>query len=271
MDNELKDCRWPWNRLYISNNGDVKPCCYATLPIGNIASGVSPTQIWNGREMASLRESIKNNKMHSVCVGASCAFVRGKVPTGRELAGMAKYGSVPAGVVTGNTETLARLGQASASCQVAAGLIARRDKQRAEGQPWHVWGRTYMQAMLWYHRAGKNGSELANYQFAFELFRGPLNKLGRLVTATAHRYALRSAEAGYGPAYVLLGTMHFYGFGGPADLNLALEMFRKAAEAGDPTGYQLQGNILKLRPETSAEGDRLIALAARRGIKPAGK
>jgi hypothetical protein len=85
---QIKDCFWPWLEAFVHVNGAVKPCCYAPTAVGNLHTDGSIEEIWNGPVMQELRTYIKANKLHPVCAGASCAFVRDAVsddPASRNL------------------------------------------------------------------------------------------------------------------------------------------------------------------------------------------
>lgn len=74
---EIRECYWPWYEAFIHTNGDVKPCCYAPTPVGNLYSDGDLSSIWRGPVMQELREHINDNRLHRVCVGAPCIYVRG--------------------------------------------------------------------------------------------------------------------------------------------------------------------------------------------------
>jgi TPR repeat protein len=59
-------------------NGDVKPCCYATSTVGNLREHTL-REIWLGEEMESVRKHVTANRLHPICVGASCAYVKDSI------------------------------------------------------------------------------------------------------------------------------------------------------------------------------------------------
>lgn len=73
---EIKDCYWPWYEAFIHTNGDVKPCCYAPTPVGNLYIDGDLQAIWQGEVMNEVREAVDANRLHRVCMGAPCIFVR---------------------------------------------------------------------------------------------------------------------------------------------------------------------------------------------------
>jgi len=64
------DCYQPFQRLYISNNGDVHPCCASygmRLVLGNIYKN-SLLEIWNNKETQSFRKIINDeDKQPEIC------------------------------------------------------------------------------------------------------------------------------------------------------------------------------------------------------------
>ena len=71
---EVSECRAPWHWMAFETNGNVRPCCMAGKPIGNLKSATA-LEIWNGRAMQRLRRNIKENKLDPICVGGSCRYV----------------------------------------------------------------------------------------------------------------------------------------------------------------------------------------------------
>ena len=74
-DVSVKDCAYPWRWALITSSGAVRPCCYATKDVGDINTD-SITDIWNNKTMQALRASVRANRVHPVCEGASCKFVQ---------------------------------------------------------------------------------------------------------------------------------------------------------------------------------------------------
>ncbi len=74
----VKDCHYPWTWMTVASDGRVMPCCYANKPLGNLNED-SAEAIWNGRLAVQLREFIKRDKIHPICEGAVCKFVRNGV------------------------------------------------------------------------------------------------------------------------------------------------------------------------------------------------
>jgi radical SAM protein with 4Fe4S-binding SPASM domain len=71
VDRTTVQCSWPFERMSITWDGDVVPCCFdydKKYVLGNIGS-VTLTDIWNGEPMRLLRnEFIQNNVANPLCV-----------------------------------------------------------------------------------------------------------------------------------------------------------------------------------------------------------
>lgn len=59
-------CRLPWQELYITESGDVMVCCTSNTILGNI-NQQSISEIWNSREMMSLRKRIMKGNYIKDC------------------------------------------------------------------------------------------------------------------------------------------------------------------------------------------------------------
>jgi radical SAM protein with 4Fe4S-binding SPASM domain len=63
-------CRWPWNGLFISTDGDVVPCCILSDPAlfsaGNIFAQPFK-EIWHGEKMVQLRDSLNKSALPFFC------------------------------------------------------------------------------------------------------------------------------------------------------------------------------------------------------------
>lgn len=71
----LSDCQYPWTWAVISSNGEVRPCCFSTLPVGNLHDAQLEA-IWNGTAMQQLRLDILAGRVNPICRGAPCKFVQ---------------------------------------------------------------------------------------------------------------------------------------------------------------------------------------------------
>ena len=41
MAETVKDCDYPWTWMMVTADGAVKPCCFASLPLGNLHDAAS--------------------------------------------------------------------------------------------------------------------------------------------------------------------------------------------------------------------------------------
>jgi hypothetical protein len=69
----VRKCYYPWKWLYVNINGDARPCCFSVLPLGNSLQD-DAEKIWNGLSAQSLRRSLREGVLHSICRGAACKF-----------------------------------------------------------------------------------------------------------------------------------------------------------------------------------------------------
>ncbi len=64
-------CRYPWMFLYIDTNGDVRPCCYASICFGNLLRQDFQA-IWNGPAARQMRQDFLNNVIPEACRNKHC-------------------------------------------------------------------------------------------------------------------------------------------------------------------------------------------------------
>jgi len=71
-----RPCRWPWSRTFITAQGHVVPCPYASGPegllLGRLLPGRAAPEVdfgsaWNGLAMQRLREAIRSNANPAFC------------------------------------------------------------------------------------------------------------------------------------------------------------------------------------------------------------
>ena len=251
MAHELKDCPWPFSRLYVHVNGDVMPCCYSTFPIANVNDGADLAAVWEGDEMNAVRDALLANKVHRVCAGAGCAWVASAIPdeTLRDYAQITW--AIPQGFVPEHTRRLAMLGQRDALFAVGAAHLSDGDPDAA---------------MRWLEEAARRGSELAHYRLGLVL----LEAGGAIITPEGAAQFEKSSDLGYGPASVQLGRYYSESASPLYDFNRAQALFKKGAAQGDPMGWlQLAWLYVSGNDESDQNMDealRLVALAARHGV-----
>lgn len=59
-------CFQPWRTFYVKANGEVKPCCFTAMVMGDLRHS-TPEEIWNGAEYRRLRDSIRRGIPHEGC------------------------------------------------------------------------------------------------------------------------------------------------------------------------------------------------------------
>ncbi len=71
----VRDCRSPWEWAMVTSNGDVRPCCHAHEPVGNLGED-SFEAVWNGPTMQALRRDLQAGRVHRACHKAPCKYVQ---------------------------------------------------------------------------------------------------------------------------------------------------------------------------------------------------
>jgi len=62
LSEKIKKCKWVYTKFFIEGDGQVGPCCWAQVRMGNIKEQ-SFDEIWNGEKYNELRECIKNGDL----------------------------------------------------------------------------------------------------------------------------------------------------------------------------------------------------------------
>jgi radical SAM protein with 4Fe4S-binding SPASM domain len=66
-EREVEDtCRRPYDFAYVGYDGNVRPCCFPLLYLGNIADDPFP-EIWNSEKYRKLRRAFNENRPPSFC------------------------------------------------------------------------------------------------------------------------------------------------------------------------------------------------------------
>lgn len=274
---DLKDCRKPWETLYIHLNGDVKPCCYATFPVATLRKpGVKLDEVWHGPLMTEVREAIDKNEIHRICAGAGCAYVRSRFQPPKEEPPPApkkdsavdwlkrKFGgsttTVPSdkqddfldvmgSELDDHTRNLAQLGHKRAMYQVALRLQQKGEAARA------------VELM-------KKSADLGEIYAQFWLARILLDSNSKFYDLVQGiRYLKEAAEEGYVPALTYLGRCYLHGVGLPVDPVQAVDLFQKAADLGDPAAWRHLAECYRDGKGVAAdakESERLMTIADRR-------
>ena len=71
--NSLTDlCTYPWNFVVVDVNGDVRPCCWASIRTGNLAEAPDFDAVWNGPEAQRLRADFLAGQLPGGCIDKHC-------------------------------------------------------------------------------------------------------------------------------------------------------------------------------------------------------
>ncbi len=65
---KTRDCLLPWSYIYISSNGEVRPCCILFHPVGNVTGGETIDSIINNEQMLILRNQLLEGNLKAECL-----------------------------------------------------------------------------------------------------------------------------------------------------------------------------------------------------------
>jgi hypothetical protein len=71
----VKDCGYPWDRIDVTNTGEVLPCCFAQETLGNVIQLGLPGVLEGPRRLA-LQDDVTGGRLNSLCFNAPCPFSR---------------------------------------------------------------------------------------------------------------------------------------------------------------------------------------------------
>ena len=62
-------CHYPWTTLYLSAAGKARVCCYMSIheDLGDFAGEAGVGSAWNGPQLQSVREHIRDGRVHPAC------------------------------------------------------------------------------------------------------------------------------------------------------------------------------------------------------------
>jgi len=69
----IKDCDDPWTKIFIGSNGDVRPCCFLSIPMGSL-NDQNLDEIWEGQHYNVIRKLLRSPSPLTVC---RLCFARG--------------------------------------------------------------------------------------------------------------------------------------------------------------------------------------------------
>ncbi|MCH6258440.1 SPASM domain-containing protein [Puniceicoccaceae bacterium K14] len=70
---KIGNCSHPWKSALINLNGDVHACPHGSSVLGNLKDAAFE-KIWNGPAIQSMREHIRQGKLHPNCKTSLCPF-----------------------------------------------------------------------------------------------------------------------------------------------------------------------------------------------------
>lgn len=72
----ISECRNAWEWAHVTATGDLRPCCYALRPVGNVVTAGGFDEVWNGPTLRDVRRSLVEGHVPPSCRGAGCRFAR---------------------------------------------------------------------------------------------------------------------------------------------------------------------------------------------------
>jgi hypothetical protein len=71
----IQNCGFPWDRVDVTNAGEVLPCCFAQETLGNVMrDGLAG--VLEGRRRVILQSDVAAGRLNSLCFNAPCPFAR---------------------------------------------------------------------------------------------------------------------------------------------------------------------------------------------------
>ena len=222
----VSDCTWPWTWLYVLQNGEVKPCCYAPMPIGKVQDVDTVMDLWNSPVMEDLRSAVSANKVHRICAGAGCSYVRAAVPRVTLDEFRIYADPIPPGLVPERTRRLAWIGRMRALYSVGDAFYKAGDIANAR---------------LWLMRAGEAGDPLAGVLLAtIEFAQSKSNDL----SASTVGFLEIGARESYAPACSTLASQFLAGSSVTGrDLDRAEALLKQGMAKRDPFSFMYMGSL----------------------------
>lgn len=75
---EIRDCMHPWERIDVTNAGDVLACCFAQEPLGSLHRQ-SLQGILGGKRRRILQDDVRRNRINPACFNAACLYAHTSV------------------------------------------------------------------------------------------------------------------------------------------------------------------------------------------------
>jgi hypothetical protein len=242
MTLQLRDCRSPWQDLYVHLNGDIKPCCYARGRLGSLVRGDTIAAVLDGDLRRELQDWTADNRIHPICAFAGCGYVGGRPADGAGAEAWTDATDDAAGVPSVSPAVVesAAMGHPQQMYMLASALWMAR---RAEP------------ALKWFRRAA------AVREVNSLLTLGDVHRNGWSLPAPDPVEARRLYEAGvalgHAPAMARLGEMLARGQGGPADAERGVALVREATKQGHKPAWATLADLIEagLAPSRHPERD----------------
>jgi Iron-sulfur cluster-binding domain len=71
----VKDCGYPWDRIDVTNTGEVLPCCFAQETLGNVTQ-IGLDGVLEGPRRLALQQDVAAGRLSPLCFNAPCPFSR---------------------------------------------------------------------------------------------------------------------------------------------------------------------------------------------------
>ena len=71
----IKDCGFPWDRIEVTNMGELLPCCFAQETLGNVMQ-LGLDGVLEGPRRLALQADVSAGRLGPTCFNASCPFAR---------------------------------------------------------------------------------------------------------------------------------------------------------------------------------------------------
>jgi hypothetical protein len=71
----VKDCASPWERIDVTNTGEVLPCCFAQETLGNVIQ-LGLAGVLEGPRRLALQHDVMAGRLNSLCFNAACPLSR---------------------------------------------------------------------------------------------------------------------------------------------------------------------------------------------------
>lgn len=77
----IQNCGFPWDRIDVTNTGEVLPCCFAQETLGNVVrDGLAG--VLEGPRRLALQADVTAGRLNSLCFNAPCPFARHSMTEG---------------------------------------------------------------------------------------------------------------------------------------------------------------------------------------------